>query len=175
MLTGFMAEFSSADDVIAAAEKLSALGYEHLEAYTPFPVVELEPELRIRRTKIPWFVLVSGLTGVAVAYLIIWWTNAVDYPLNVGGRPLNSFVADIPIMFETGILFASGAAFFAVLLMNRLPRVYSPIFEVDGFERASIDRFFLGIRITEPKLDPKIMDELTELGAIRVRAVGFEP
>ncbi len=173
MRTGFMAEFASADDVVAAAERLRALGYDHLEAYTPFPLIDLEPALGIRRTRIPWLVLVAGLTGPLAAFLVIWATNAVDYPINVGGRPLNSFFADIPIMFETGILFAAGTAFFLALVVNGLPRLYSPVFEIEGFERASIDRFFLGINVTERKLDPKVFDELTDLGALRVRPVGW--
>src|SRR4051794_2861047 len=95
-----IAEFTTPYAVIRAAKRVRELGYVQLEAYTPFPMPELESALAIRRTRIPVLVFVAGLAGATLAYLLLWWTNAHDYPLNVGGRPFNSVPTHVPIMFE---------------------------------------------------------------------------
>jgi len=172
MPDGIAAEFASADDAIAAAKALRALGYERLDAFTPYPVPELEEAIGVKRTRIPRVAFVSGLAGCAVAYLILWFTNAYDYPLDVGARPLNSLPAHIPIMFETTVLFASAAAFVLALVRSGLPRLHHPMMEVDGFERVSIDRFWVVIDIRDPAFDPRVRDRLAELGAVAVRAMG---
>ena len=99
----------------------------------------------MRRSRLPIAVFIGALTGCALAYWILWFTNARDYPLDVGGRPLNSIPADIPIMFETTVLFGSMTAFLAVLLLSRMPRLFHPIMTVEGHESITLDRFWLGI------------------------------
>jgi hypothetical protein len=138
-------ELESADAVVAAAEHLRANGYSVLEAYTPFPIPELDEAIGTRRTKLPWLVLCAGASGAALAYLVLWWTSAVDYRLDVGGRPYNSLPTHVPIVFETMVLFAAGTAFLASLLLSGLPRLHHPVFELEGFERTSIDRFWITI------------------------------
>lgn len=167
-----VAELDSPEAAVAAARRVRELGYARLEAYTPFQIPELDVELEIPRTKIPFIVLAAGLAGAGVALLIQWWTNAIDYPINVGGRPMFSIPADVPIVFETTVLFAGCTAFAAVLLANRLPRLHHPIFELPGFERTSIDRFWIVVGDAYSAADDvrdeelsTLRDELTRLGA----------
>ncbi len=141
-----VAELESPERVVAAARRVRELGYRRVEAYTPFPIPELDEVLAIPRSRLPWIVLLGGLTGAGVALLIQWWTNAFDYPLDVGARPTFSIPSDVPIVFETTVLFASFASFLTVLVGARLPRLHDPIFELSGIERTRIDRFFLVIR-----------------------------
>jgi hypothetical protein len=140
-----VAELTLPQPAVEAARRAYALGYRKIEAYTPFVIPELDDVLAIRRTRSPWLVLGGGLTGIAAALGIQWWTNAVDYPLDVGGRPRFSLPTDVPIVFEIAILFAAFAAFFAVLFGSRLPRLHDPMFDVPGFERTSVDRFWIVI------------------------------
>jgi hypothetical protein len=136
-------EVDSADAVVAAARRLRAMGYTALEAYTPFPIPELDEVLHIPRTKLPWLALAGGASGGAGALFLQWWTNAYDYPLDVGGRPPNSIPTDIPITFELTVLFTALTAFGAALLLSGLPRLHHRVFEIDGFERTTIDRFWI--------------------------------
>jgi hypothetical protein len=161
-------EFASADAALAGAKALAARGLSQVEAFTPYAVPEIEAALGVRRSRIPFGAFACGLTGCALAFLLIWWTAAVDYPLDVGGRPFNSIPADIPIMFETTVLFTGVSAFLAVLLRSRLPRLYHPVFTLDGFERTTLDRYWLGIDHDDAKLDDEALTSLTELGAVVV-------
>lgn len=147
MNASIFCEFASADEAIAAATLLRARGIDRLEAYMPYGVPELEA-LSGKRSRIPLAVLIGGVVGGLLAFGIIYYCNAYDYPLDVGGRPLNSLPADIPIIFETVVLFASLTAFFGVLLRSGLPRLAHPLFDLDGFEQVSIDRFWIGIDVT---------------------------
>jgi hypothetical protein len=171
MREGTLFEFASPEEIVAAATALRGLGFTRLEAYTPYAVPELEERLSIRRSRIPRTVLAAATFGCALAFAIIWFTNASDYPLNVGGRPLDSVPADVPIMFETTVLFGSLTAFLLVLLASGLPRLHHPVFEVEGFESASLDRFWLGIEGAEP-VGPAVLSQMTELGARAVRFLG---
>jgi hypothetical protein len=165
------AEFASPEGILRAAERLRALGYTRLQSYTPFPSPELEQLIGVKRSRIPAVVLACAFAGLGTAFLIIWFCNAYDYPLNVGGRPLNSFVADIPIMFETTVLFAGGSAFWAALLSNRLPRLHDDLSEVPGIERASSTAFFLRIDAADPRFDSQVVHELEDLGAVTTQEV----
>jgi hypothetical protein len=162
-----VAELDSADLAVGVATRLRELGYADLDALTPFPVAELDDVLAIRRTRVRWIVLAAGLAGVALAFLVIHWTNAVDYPLNVGGRPLDSLPADVPIIFETAVLFGSFAAFAGVLLGAGLPRLHHPLFELEGIERTTIDRFWVLVRgVAEGEDRAKLRAELERMGAV---------
>ncbi len=170
MREGTLFEFASREQILAAADALRAMGFEHLDAYTPYAIPELDDKLAIRRSRIPRAVFASAGVGCAVAFAILWFTNAYDYPLDVGGRPLNSLPADIPILFETTVLFGSLAAFLLVFIRSGLPRLYRPVFEVDGIESASIDRFWLGIEESEP-VEESVRARMTELGALAARTM----
>jgi hypothetical protein len=168
-------EFVTADAAIAAAAHLHELGYERIEAYTPYPVPHLEEHLSIHRTKIPVGVLAMGIAGAATAFLILWWTNSINYPLNVGARPYNGLPAHVPIVFETTVLFASATAFLAALFASGLPRLHHRVFELDGFERTSIDRFWITVGDVHPTFSAELPAQLTALGASSVRRLEDVP
>lgn len=138
-------QLESPEDAIDAARTLRGLGYRTLEAHTPYEVKELEPLLLLKRSRVPQVAAAAAIAGIAVAFAILHFTNAVDYPLDVGGRPLDSLPADVPILFETAVLFAALATFFALLVRSGLPQLHRPVFELTGFERVSDDAFFVGI------------------------------
>ncbi len=166
MRSGVLAEFETPDAMARAYERLGALGYTRLRSWSPYAVrgvVERLPE-----STIPWIMLFAGLTGGGLGYLIQWWCNAIDYPINVGARPLNSAPAFIPITFESAVLAASVTGFLVLLGFCGLPRLYHPTFTVEGFERAMIDRFWLGVDETDPRFtEPDVVEELRRLGALR--------
>jgi hypothetical protein len=152
-LHGVMAEFVTAQQILEAARRAHEAGYRVMDAYTPYPVEGLAAELELPRTRVPFVVLVAGLVGAAVGFLMQYWSMAVDYPFNVGGRPHNSWPVFIPITFEVMVLVASFAALFGMLFLNGLPRPHHPVFNVPSFVHASQDRFFLCIEATDPLFD----------------------
>jgi hypothetical protein len=161
-------EFTSPDDLLAGVDAAHAMGFSRLDAFTPYPVPALDEKLAIPRTRIPLAVLVAGALGCGVAYLIMWFCNAYDYALDVGGRPLDSIPADIPIMFETTVLFAGTAAFLAVLFRSGMPRLHHPIHDVPGSEAITLDRFWLAVE-DDPSHDPRLRARLLEVGAVASR------
>jgi len=164
-------ELESVEAVVGAAAHLRATGYSVLEAYTPFPIPALDDAIGTRRSKLPWLVLAAGVSGASLAYVVLWWTSAVDYRLDVGGRPYNSLPADVPIVFETTVLFAAGTAFLAALILSGLPRLHHPVFELEGFERTTIDRFW--ITIGPPSGRGALLEE--ELVVLREELAPFGP
>ncbi len=167
MRDGTLFEFSSAGELLAAAEAARGLGVVELESYSPFAVEGLDAKLGIRRTRIPRAVFIAAVLGCAVAVLILWGTNAYDYPLDVGGRPLSSLPADVPIAFETTVLFGSATAFVLVFARSGLPRLHHPVFEIDGIASSTRDRFWLGVGRSEAT--PDVRARLAALGALSVR------
>lgn len=152
-LYGVMAEFDTTEQLVAAAVETTAAGYRRVNAYTPFPVEGLAEALGFRRSNVPRITLLGGLLGGTGGFFMQYWISAVSYPLNIGGRPLNSWPAFIPVTFECAVL---GAALFAVLGMlalNKLPQPHHPVFNVPRFGLASNDRFFLCIEADDPKFD----------------------
>ncbi|HVP44023.1 MAG TPA: DUF3341 domain-containing protein [Terriglobales bacterium] len=152
---GLMAEFDNASDLVQAAHRAYQAGYRRMDAYSPFPIEELSEAIGFHHTNVPLVVLIGGLLGGLSGYLMQYWVSALNYPLNVAGRPLNSWPAFIVVTFEMTIL---GAALFAVLGMlalNGLPMPYHPVFHVERFAFASKDRFFLCIEARDPKFDRK--------------------
>lgn len=169
---GLMAEFNTPDEVLVAARKASASGFSKMDAYTPFPMEELTDALKIRQTKLSLFVLCCGIAGCLTGFFLQYFAAAVDYPLNIGGRPLNSWPQWIPITFELTILFSALGAFIGVFFRNGLPRPIHPVFNVDRFEHASRDKFFLCIEASDPRFDKKTThDFLQSLGPAYVHIV----
>ena len=151
-LYGLMAEFTKPSELIAATRKAKAAGYRKMDAYSPYPVEEVSEEL-LHNDKLPLLVLCGGVAGLLFGLALQYWISAVDYPMNIGGRPAASWPAFVPPAFETTILFAALAAVFGMIGMNGLPRPYHPAFNVERFSLASRDRFFLCIEASDPKFD----------------------
>lgn len=169
---GLMVEFDTPERLLEAARRARSEGYRELDAYTPFPVHGLWEALELPKTKLPWIILCGGLFGACGGYFMMWFSAVVHYPINVGGRPLHSWVAFIPITFELTVLFASFAAVFGMLGLNGLPKPYHPVFNVAQFERASLDHFFLCIKARDPKFDrDKTRKFLEGLGGLGVHDV----
>ena len=153
--SGLIAEFSSPGALVRAAGVLRDLGYRELDALTPRPIEALDEVLGLTRSDLPRSVFIAGLCGIATALGVQWYCNALDYPINVGGRPPFSLPAFIPITFEIMVLFAALTAFFGVLRRMRLPRLAHPVFAAPGIEAASIDRFFLVVSERDPQFNPE--------------------
>lgn len=152
-LYGLMAEFEHEEQYIAAVRQTAAAGYTRMDAYSPFPVEGVADSMGFRRTWIPLIVLIGGIVGLIGGYLLQYWVAAIAYPLNVGGRPLNSWPMFVPISYELTILFAAFSGLIGMLILNRLPQPYHPVFNVPAFARASQDRFFVLIDATDPQFD----------------------
>jgi len=159
---GLLAEFGEQDALLDAARKVRAAGYEHVDAYTPYPVEDLSDELGFRTTRVPLLVLLGGILGAAGGFLLQYWLNVLDYPINVGGRPLNSIPSWIIITFELTILTAALFAVLGMLALNGLPRPHHPVFNVPEFALASTNRFFLSIEATDPRFDLRVTREFLE-------------
>jgi hypothetical protein len=168
-----VAEFETPEQLIAAAERARAAGYKKMDAYTPFPVHGLSDAIGFDDKKIPWTVFAGGLAGAFTGYTLQWYTSVIDYPMNVGGKPLNSLPSFVPITFEVTILLASFGAFFGMLIYNRLPKPYHSIFNTPGFERASQDRFFLALESSDALFESRTTrDFLRDLNPLAVSEVG---
>ena len=150
---GLMAEFASPEELLAATRGAYEHGYRMMEAYTPFPIEGLAGALGYERNRVAGVVLTGGIVGGFLGFFMQWYSAVIDYPINVGGRPLNSWPAFIPITFEMTVLGAALAAVVGMLAMNGLPRPHHPVFNVPGFVLASNDRFFLSIQARDPQFD----------------------
>jgi hypothetical protein len=169
---GMVGEFERPDALVRAVREVRAAGYRRVEAHVPFMVEGLAEALDLRHTAIPLLVLAGGLTGAAGGYFMQWYGMAIWYPLNVGGRPLNSWPMFIPLTFELAVLVGGLTAVFGMLALNRLPMPYHPLFNVPRFARATQDRFFLAVEAVDPRFDPQATRELLyRLGAVEVSDV----
>jgi hypothetical protein len=148
-----MAEFEDPSALVAAARQAHREGYRRMEGYSPFPIEELHEALGLHHTRLPLVVLVGGLFGCIGGYSLQYWTSAIAYPLNVGGKPFHSWPAFIPVTFECTILAAALSAVLGMLALNGLPMPYHPVFNVPRFALASRNRFFLCIEARDPKFD----------------------
>jgi Protein of unknown function (DUF3341) len=171
-LYGLMAEFLDPDSLVLATERAYEAGYRRMDAYAPFPIEGLADALGMHRSWVPRIVLAFGFIGASSMYLFQYLAMGVWYPLNIGGRPYNSIPSFVPPTFEVGILFASLSAVIAVLILNRLPEPYHPVFNVPEFARATTDRFFLAIDARDPQFNQtRTAEFLRGLGAREVYSV----
>lgn len=164
---GILARFDAAETLLEAIRSARAAGLTIQDAYAPFPVPGMTEAMGIKPSRIPLIALICGLLASAGAFFLQWYTATIDYPFVVGGKPLNSWPAFLPITFEAGILSAVLTAFFAMLIGNRLPKPYHPVFNATVFERASDDGFFLLLRDS----DDDTADWLLDQGAAEVTEV----
>ncbi len=166
---GLMADFDEPDQLLAAAHRAYEEGYRKMDAHTPFPIEGLAEAIGFRRNMVALVVLIGGITGCLTGFFLQYYVAVIDYPLNIGGRPLNSWPSFIPITFELTVLFAALFAVFGMLALNRLPMPYHPVFNAPGFELATRNRFFLCIESGDPKFEREKTGEF--LRGLRARSV----
>ena len=152
-LYGVMGEFASPRALIDAIERAREEGYTQLDAYTPYPIEEVWEAIGHHKSPVPLIVLLGGIFGGLSGFFLQYWVSVIEYPLNVGGRPFNSWPAFIPVTFECTILGAVLAAVAGVFILNGLPEPYHPVFNVERFSAASRDGYFLCLEARDPKFD----------------------
>jgi ActD protein len=169
---GLLVEFETPEQLLHAVRSAHKAGYRKMDAYTPFPVEHLPEELGFHHTSLPLIVLIGGLVGCAGGFALQYWIAVIDYPLNIGGRPLNSWPAFIPVTFEMTILVAALAAVLGMLALNGLPMPYHPLFNSPRFALASRNRFFLCIEARDKRFDreatAKFLSDLNPKGVSEV-------
>jgi hypothetical protein len=169
---GLLAEFRAPADVVAAARRVREAGYRKVDAYSPYPIEELSEALHFHHSPLPKLVLGGGILGLLVGFGLEYWASVIEYPMNIGGRPLNSWPAFIIPAYETTILFAAATAVLGMLALNGLPEPYHPVFNVPSFALATRDRFFICIEATDSRFDRlETQNFLASLGASEVSEV----
>ena len=151
VLHGVMAEYDSGQALVDAARKTMAQGFTQVEAYSPVPIEDLNTIIHKSRTVLPGLVLTGGLAGMATGFGLQYWAQVIEYPMNIGGRPLASWTTFIVPSYELTILFSALTAAIGMVLLSGLPQPYHPVFNVERFSMASSDKFFLVIESGDPK------------------------
>ncbi|MDB5343951.1 MAG: quinol:cytochrome c oxidoreductase rane protein [Schlesneria sp.] len=157
---GLLAQYSNTAALLKAAEELTARGYKQIDAYTPFPVEGLAEAIGVKKTGMSLVVLVGCICGGVIGFTMQWWVAVVAYPLNIGGRPLNSWPSFLPITFELTILGGALSAVLGMLALNGLPCLYHPLFEIEAFRHVTSDAFFICIKATDPLFDAEQVRQL---------------
>jgi hypothetical protein len=152
-LYGLLAEFDNPQQLVQAARRVREAGYRRVEAYSPFPIEELNEALRLRPSRLPWIVLGGAIVGGLGGFFLQYWFNVLAYPTNIGGRPHNSWPAFLVPTFETTVLFSALAAVLGMFALNGLPMPHHPVFNVERFALASRNRYFLCIEARDRSFD----------------------
>lgn len=170
---GLLAEFDDLTTLVDATKRVHAEGYKRFDAYTPFPVHQLFEAMEFNDRRLPLAVLLGGITGCLAGFGLCYWVSTMAYPLNIGGRPFNSWPSFVPVTFEVTILLASLTAVLSMIVLNGLPMPYHPVFNVKRFaEHASQDALFLAIEADDPKFDRnRTRTFLQQLGATEINEV----
>jgi hypothetical protein len=169
---GVMAEFETSKDILDAAHRAREAGYREIDAYSPFPVEGLSEAVGFPRTRLPVVTLIGGLIGCFGGFFLQYYPNVMGFPLDIGGKPFDSWPSFIPITFELTILCAGVSTVVGMIWLNKLPTPYHPVFNVPRFELASQDRFFLCIKSKDPRFNlEEVRRFLTDLGPREVNIV----
>lgn len=152
-LHGILAEFDTATELVDAARAVRDAGYRKTDAFSPFPLHEIDEALGVKRSVLPYLIFTGGLTGLLAGIGLQYYVHVFDWPIIVGGRPHFSLPAFIPPAYELTILFAAFTAVFGMLFLNGLPSPYHPVFNVPRFALATREKFFLIIESDDPKYD----------------------
>jgi hypothetical protein len=169
---GLIAEFLNPADIMRAAEKVRDLGFRKWDVFTPFPIHGMDKAMGLKNSQVGWFSFLGGVTGYISGMLMIWWMNAVDYPIVIGGKPMFSPFSAFPPSYELTILLGSFGALGGMLFLNRLPRLHHPLLKHRRFALATHDRFFLVIETGDPKYSETETRKLLEsLGSAHIEMV----
>ena len=166
-----LAEFATPEALLAGTRKVREGGYKDLDTHTPMPLHGLDEALGLGRPKIPTIVLCGAIAGAFIAYSMIYFCNVIDFPINVGNRPLHGPPANIPITFELAVLLAGCSSFFGFFTLARLPRPYHPVFQSEAFRAASVDGFFLSVKVPEGDSPDKVAALAQSEGATHVEII----
>jgi hypothetical protein len=148
---GIIAEFDTPADVMHAAEKVRAAGFSKWDVYTPFPVHGMDQAMGLKNSKVGWFSFIGGVTGYTSGMVMIWWMNAYDYPILIGGKPMFSPFGAFPPSYELTILLGAFGAIFGMMFLNRLPRLHHPLLKHKRFALATHDKYYVVIETADPK------------------------
>ena len=171
-LYGVIAEFEGPSELVHAARKTYEAGYRRINGYSPYPIEELSEAIGFTHTSLPLIVFIGGVLGGLAGFFMQYYMEVIDYPLNVGGKPYNSWPAFIPITFECTVLAAAFSAVLGMLILNKLPQPYHPVFNTPNFALATRDRFFLAVEANDPQFDQeKVTALLKSLNAMEVSDV----
>ena len=151
---GLIAEFDTPAAAMHAAEKIRDAGFRNWDVYTPYPVHGMDKAMGLKNSTVGWFAFIGGVTGYTLGMLMIWWMNAYDYPIPVGGKPMFSPFAAFPPSYELTILLGAFGSLGGMLFLNRLPRLHHPLLKHRRFASATHDKFFLVIETNDPKYSP---------------------
>lgn len=169
---GLLAEYAHPGALLKAAKAVHSSGYKHFDTHSPFPIHGMDKAMGLGQSKVSYITLGGGLGGLVLATWLQWWTSAVDYPINISGKPFFAFEPSIPIMFELTVLLSALAAVTGMLMLNGLPRPYNPLFYSSEFRRVTDDAFFLHIAASDPLFDLKSSESLLrDLGALNVEVI----
>jgi Protein of unknown function (DUF3341) len=169
---GIVAEFETPAAIYHAAEKVRDQGFRKWDVFTPFPIHGMDQAMGLKNSKVGWFSFLGGVTGYTTGMLMIWWMNAVDYPIIIGGKPMFSPFGAFPPSYELTILFSAFGALGGMLFMNRLPRLYHPLLKNRRFALVTHDRYFLVIETSDPKYSETETRKLLEsLGSKHIELV----
>jgi hypothetical protein len=159
---GLIAEFETPAAIMRAAEIIRDAGYKRWDVHTPFPVHGLDGAMGLRNSRVGWFTFFGGATGFTLGMLMIWWTNKVDYPVPIGGKPLFSPIYAFPVSYELTILLGAFATLFGMLFLNRLPRHYHPLLKHARFRAVTHDKFYVVIESSDPRFSDSETRKLLE-------------
>jgi len=169
---GLLAEFDTTADTLHAAAIVRDAGYRRWDVFTPFPVHGMDGAMGLKNSKVGWFTFCGGLTGFTCGMLMIWYMNAYNYPIVVGGKPLFSPIFSFPVAYELTILLGAFGSLLGMLFLNRLPRLYHPLFRSARFTQVTHDKFFIAIEATDPKYsDIETRRLLEQAGARHIEEV----
>jgi hypothetical protein len=171
-LYGIMAEFEGPNELVQAARRTYEAGYRRINGYSPYPIEELSEAIGFTHTSLPLIVFIGGVLGGIGGFLMQYWIEVINYPINVGGKPYNSWPAFIPITFECTVLAAAFSAVLGMLILNKLPQPYHPVFNAPNFALATRDRFFLVVEANDVKYNHDAVVELFKsLNALEINDV----
>ena len=175
-LHGLGAEFSSASALMQAAEKVRDAGFRKWDVYSPFPIHGMDAAMGFQRSRVSFFSLIGGITGLTTAFTLIYYTSALNYPLITQGKPYFSLEASMPIFFELTVLLTAFGTIIGLLLLTLMPRLHHPVFNWDRFKRVSDDGFFVVLESADPRFEKGASRRfLEELGGSHITEIYQDP